>query len=58
MSWLKALARVVWGILRELSDESAYARHLAAKGLSPSAEEWRRFSECQMKRKYARAKCC
>ena len=50
--------RIVVGLLRELSDESAYARHLAAHGLTHSGEEWRRFSEHRLKAKYMRAKCC
>lgn len=45
-------------LLRELADENAYRRHLNAHGHTHSAEEWRRFSDEQMKRKYARAKCC
>ena len=31
-------------LLRELSDQNAYQRHLAACGVEHSAEEWRRFS--------------
>jgi len=58
MRQLRELGRLLLAILRELSDENAYARHLAAHGRGHSAEEWRRFAECQMKRKYARAKCC
>ena len=46
------------GLLRELADESAYARHLQAHGRQPSAAEWRRFSDERLRRKYARAKCC
>ena len=52
------LWRIVLGILRELSDESAYERHLLAHGREHSKEEWRRFSECRLKAKYERAKCC
>lgn len=58
MKPLREFGRIVMAILRELSDENAYARHLALEGRVHSAEEWRRFAECQMKRKYARAKCC
>ncbi len=58
MNNLKAFARIIVGILRELSDESAYARHLAAHGTKPSREEWRRFAEKRMQSKYTRAKCC
>jgi hypothetical protein len=46
------------GILREIADENAYARHLAAHGRTHSGEEWRRFSEERLRAKYARAKCC
>ena len=49
---------VVAGLFGELSDERAYARHLAACGRAHSADEWRRFSDARMKAKYARAKCC
>lgn len=58
MSHLRAFWRIVVGLLRELSDETAYERHLAAHGRAHSAEEWRHFSEHRMKAKYARAKCC
>jgi hypothetical protein len=44
MKPLREFGRIVMAILRE--------------GRVHSAEEWRRFAECQMKRKYARAKCC
>jgi uncharacterized short protein YbdD (DUF466 family) len=45
-------------LLRELSDENAYERHLRAHGRSHSPEEWRRFSEHRLKARYERAKCC
>jgi len=45
-------------LLRELADENAYQRHLAAHGREPSAEEWRKFSEERLRAKYANAKCC
>jgi hypothetical protein len=50
--------QLVMALLRELSDENAYARHLAAHGRTHSGEEWRRFSEERLRAKYARAKCC
>jgi hypothetical protein len=50
--------RIVVGILRELSDENAYRRHLAAHGSTHSPEEWRRFHDCRMRAKYQRARCC
>jgi hypothetical protein len=45
-------------LMKELSDQNAYARHLAAHGAAHSGEEWRRFSEERMGAKYSRAKCC
>lgn len=50
--------RIILGILREIGDESAYQRHLAAHGRSHSAAEWRVFHEERLRAKYARAKCC
>lgn len=55
---MKELWRIIVGILRELSDESAYERHLKAHGCVHSGEEWRRFQEHRLRGKYARAKCC
>lgn len=55
---MKRVARLLWELLRELADENAYARHLAAHGRTHSAEEWRRFSEERLRAKYSRAKCC
>lgn len=52
------LFRIIVGILREIGDESAYRRHLAAHGRKHSGDEWRRFSEELLSRKYRRAKCC
>jgi hypothetical protein len=46
------------GLLRELSDESAYERHLRAHNRSHSPQEWRRFQEHRLGEKYSRAKCC
>ena len=55
---LRSVFRLIGGLLRELSDESPYARHLAANGIAHSAEEWRRFQNLRLQSKYARAKCC
>ena len=49
---------ILLGILREIADENAYARHLASHGVTHSGAEWRRFSEHRMQAKYMRAKCC
>ena len=58
MSRLSELWRILKGLALELSDQSAYQRHLVAHGAVHSAEEWRRFSDARMKRKYSNAKCC
>ena len=55
---MRQFFRIVMGLLRELADENAYARHLAVHGREHSGEEWRRFSEERLRAKYARAKCC
>jgi hypothetical protein len=58
MSRVRQFARLILAILREIGDENAYQRHLAAHGREHSAAEWRRFSEEWMKTKYTRPKCC
>ena len=58
MSRLRRLGALVLALLRELSDENAYKRHLAAHGRAHSPQEWRHFSEHRLAAKYTRAKCC
>ena len=55
---MRELLRNLLGILREIGDQNAYARHLASRGVKDSAEEWRRFSDERFRAKYQRAKCC
>ncbi len=55
---MRRLGRLVLALLRELADESAYQRHLAAHGRQHSGEEWRRFSEQRLGARYTRPKCC
>ena len=55
---MRRFLRLAMALLRELADENAYRRHLTAHGRTHSGAEWRRFSEEQMRAKYARAKCC
>ena len=52
------LLRILYSILRELGDESAYKRYLSLHGLGPSRDAWRRFSEERMAAKYRKPKCC
>jgi hypothetical protein len=49
---------IVCGLLSELSDQRAYARHLEAHGRAHSAAEWRRFSDERLRAKFGRPKCC
>ena len=58
MKTLLILGRTVLSLLREIADENAYARHLAAHQRPHSRAEWQRFSDERMRKKYARAKCC
>ena len=58
MSLLRKIAAGVLELLREIGDERAYARPLAAHGALHSAEEWRKFSDERFRAKYQRAKCC
>ena len=58
MTHLRGFFRILLGILRELGDENAYARHLAHHGRAHSGDEWRRFSEERLRARYQRARCC
>lgn len=55
---MKSVCQIIVGILKQLSDESAYERYLATHGLTHSPEEYRRFSDHYLKAKYTKAKCC
>ncbi len=58
MKPVRSLAQFVMALLRELSDQTAYERHLLAHGAEHSPEEWRRFSEERFSARYTRPKCC
>jgi hypothetical protein len=58
MKPLRTFWKLALGLLRELADENAYRRHLAAHGRVHSPGEWRRFSDAHLRAKYMRAKCC
>jgi hypothetical protein len=55
---MRKLLGTVLAILREISDENAYQRHLRAHNLVHSPLEWRRFLDQRLARKFAQAKCC
>jgi hypothetical protein len=58
MKHLRAVGRLLLGLLKELADETAYQRHLAAHGREHSGKEWRSFSQERLRAKYTRPKCC
>ena len=58
MRQFREFRRILMSLLRELADQNAYQRHLAAHGRPHSAQEWRRFSEERLNRKFTRPKCC
>ena len=55
---MKSFWRGVVGLLKELSDENAYQRHLLAHNRTHSAQEWRSFLDERLKKKFAQGKCC
>jgi hypothetical protein len=55
---LQTALRLLLGLLRELADENAYARHVRAQGCEHSGDEWRRFQDAHLRAKYQRARCC
>jgi hypothetical protein len=58
MKHLRTFGHLILALLRELADENAYHRHLAAHGRTHSGDEWRKFSEERLRAKYMRARCC
>lgn len=52
------LLRLLLALLREIADENAYRRHLAAHGIEHSRCEWNKFCDNRLQSKYGRAKCC
>ena len=55
---MKTFWTTLVSLLREIGDENAYQRHLEVHARLHSADEWRRFSDERLARKFARAKCC
>lgn len=58
MMRVRAVLRILLGLLRELSDETPYRRHLAAHGLEHSGEAWRQFSSERFRAKFVAPRCC
>ena len=58
MKFLRTLRGLLMGLLHELSDQTAYQRHLDRTGTQHSGLEWKRFSDRKHRAKYSQAKCC
>ncbi len=58
MHLARRIAAGVLALLREIADENAYHRHLAASGREHSGAEWRSFCDNRLRSKYQRSKCC
>ena len=58
MKTFRGVLRYVADLLNELSDQSAYRRFLAGRGVAPSREQWRLFTEQRHGARFRRAKCC
>jgi hypothetical protein len=48
----------VWALLNELSDQTAYQRHLAVHGAAHSPTEWRKFCDEHWRKQSRRGRCC
>jgi len=55
---MRRFLQLVLELLKEIGDENAYARHLAAHGLQHSGAEWRRFCDERWLASSRRARCC
>lgn len=58
MNYVRQWARLMLELLRELADENAYRRHLAAHGRQPSPEAWRSFCDERLGARFVRPRCC
>jgi hypothetical protein len=56
--FMQRIVAAMTELLREISDQNAYARHLTAHGAVHSGAEWRRFSDERFRMKYQQVKCC
>ena len=58
MKLIRKTAAFLLNLARELGDENAYRRHLAAHGRGHSREEWQKFSQERLRWKFVHPKCC
>ena len=52
------LLEILRGILDEITDQSAYRRHLLAHGVVHSPDEWRKFCDERYQAVAKRPRCC
>jgi hypothetical protein len=55
---MRRLLALLLELLREIGDENAYRRHLAAHARTHSPAEWRRFWDARISSRYRQVKCC
>jgi hypothetical protein len=55
---IRRIVDLLCALLRELSDEAPYERHLAVHGVAHSPAEWRRFCDEKWAAKSKRGRCC
>jgi len=58
MTLMRTCWRMLLTLLKELADENAYQRHLAAHGVPHSAEQWRKFCDERLLGRFVRPRCC
>jgi hypothetical protein len=58
MNAFARLRDILAALMRELSDEAAYERHLARHGAEPSPEQWRHFVEQKFGNRDRCGRCC
>ncbi len=58
MSRVREFWALLLALLRELGDENAYRRHLAAHGRAHSRREWQRFCDDRLVARFVRPRCC
>lgn len=58
MKQIRKVMSVLVGLLREISDQNAYHRHLTLHRRLHSREEWQQFQDKRLRSRYVRPKCC
>ena len=58
MSLLTRIGRFIVALMNELSDQTAYQRHLAVHGAAHSPAEWRKFCDDHWQKQSRRGRCC